>query len=206
MRIILCIFFMSLSLTCMGQSNNHQTSKTTNKEVTSSAKFKDLCSTSGVLITTKSYNIGECELPYSIGSKESGSKGVEKFSFTVCRVSAGNTTAFFLDIAHRDHLYGLNGSSCYIEYNNLKQLKDAIYAMQGEIGKPFESDYGVYSYITPDELSLRLLNADKADAAYWEIKLELFTKDIIYNITDITPFLNKIEEGISKIDEIKVVK
>ena len=204
MRKILFFIFLSLSLTSWGQTKSRNANATTQKQdETEVGKFKDLCSKSGVLITTSSYDLGTCEVPYSIGTSSDAPKGVEKFRFNVSKISAGSITAYFLSITHLDHLYGIGGSSTDIEYGDLKQLKDAILRMKQQIGKPINSDNIVYSYVTPDDFTIRLLDANKANEANWDVKLELFTKDDIYPIPDITPFLNKIDESIAKIESLK---
>jgi len=156
---------------------------------TEKTKYENLLSKTGAVISSINYNLGSVEL------KAGYSDLTYKLSFSVSKVSVGNTNAKFLTISHYE-LYSKDNSEAYIEYSDVKQLDTAISQLIQLSQNTIPEGATVQNtFMSAD--GLMLTSSD----GKWRIRLERFTRDTM-SFSDIAPLAEKIKEALKKMDTI----
>ena len=153
-------------------------------------KYEEFASKSGVC-TIVNYKVPDVVLVAAYGDGKYSSK----VSFSLEKMTIGNTSLTFLNMSHRNYN---DASSAMLEASDVIALYNAIKEMMNKRQNPKpEGANGVkYIFLGNDGVSVECNNDS------WTIKLERFSKDEIW-IKDIEPFSNRLQEIIQQINTIK---
>lgn len=152
-------------------------------------KYETLLSKTGAVISSLQYDLGiiALESPYS--------DLTYGLSFSVSKVSVGNSTSKFLRITHYE-LNSKDNSEAFIEYSDVKQLDNAISQLIELSQKSVPEGCKVQNtYMTTDGLILI------SEEGKWTLKLERFTRDKI-TFKNIDALSGRLKEAIKKMDSM----
>lgn len=168
--------------------NAQKVSNTPKEAEKKSIKYEDMVSKSGVVCTTYTYPIDDVELSWSTSTQTF----TEKLSFSIERVIVGN-----IDVSYLSIRYPKRPSFAMIEESNVKELCSTLIKMKEIRKNPVPDGASAeYSYYNSDGI---VINCSKVA---WKIQLDKFSKDYFY-VSDIDPFISKLEEIIQKMASIK---